>query len=85
MPKTIDPDELRKQRNRQKQKEKRLELKQLEKAKKTVEYQRMINKNRKQYGLTQKKVQLNMKSYFKQTRQAPGPASSRGSLLGKAE
>jgi hypothetical protein len=67
MPKTIDPDELRKQRNRQKQKEKRLELKQLEKAKKTVEYQRMINNNRKQYGLTQKKVQLNMKSYFKKT------------------
>ena len=73
MPKTIDPDELRKQRNRQKQKEKRLELKQLEKAKKTVEYQRMINNNRKQYGLTQKKVQLNIKSYFKKT----DPPSSR--------
>jgi len=34
MPKTIDVEELRKQRNRQKQKEKRLELKELEKAKK---------------------------------------------------
>lgn len=65
MPKTIDIEELRKQRNRQKQKEKRLELKELEKAKKTLEYQRMINNNRKEYGLKQKKVQLNMKSYFK--------------------
>ncbi|MAD26131.1 MAG: hypothetical protein CMO44_18395 [Verrucomicrobiales bacterium] len=65
MPKTIDQDELRKQRNRQKQKEKRLELKEIEKAKKTIEYQRMINNNRKEYGLKQKKVQLNMKSYFK--------------------
>ena len=65
MPKTIDQDELRKQRNRQKQKEKRLELKEIEKAKKTIEYQRMINNNRKEYGLKQKKVQLNMTSYFK--------------------
>ena len=65
MPKTIDVEELRKQRNRQKQKEKRLELKEIEKAKKTIEYQRMINNNRKEYGLKQKKVQLNMKSYFK--------------------
>ena len=65
MPKTIDQDELRKQRNRQKQKEKRLELKEIEKAKKTIEYQRMINNNRKEYGLKQRKVQLNMKSYFK--------------------
>jgi len=67
MPKTIDVEELRKQRNRQKQKEKRLELKQLEKAKKTIEYQRMINNNRKEYGLKQKKIQLNMKSYFKKS------------------
>ena len=65
MPKTIDVEELRKQRNRQKQKEKRLELKELEKAKKTIEYQRMINNNRKEYGLKQKKIQLNMKCYFK--------------------
>lgn len=65
MPKTIDVEELRKQRNRQKQKEKRLELKELEKAKKTIEYQRMINNNRKEYGMKQKKVQLNMKCYFK--------------------
>lgn len=65
MPKTSDVEEIRKQRNRQKQKEKRLELKELEKAKKTLEYQRMINNNRKEYGLKQKKVQLNMKSYFK--------------------
>ena len=67
MPKTIDVEELRKQRNRQKQKEKRLELKQLEKAKKTIEYQRMINNNRTEYGLKQKKIQLNMKSYFKKS------------------
>ena len=65
MPKTIDVEELRKQRNRQKQKEKRLELKELEKTKKTIEYQRMINNNRKEYGMKQKKVQLNIKSYFK--------------------
>ncbi len=67
MPKTIDVEELRKQRNRQKQKEKRLELKELEKAKKTIEYQRMINNNRKEYGLKQKKIQLNIKSYFKKS------------------
>lgn len=67
MPKTIDVEELRKQRNRQKQKEKRLELKKLEKAKKTIEYQRMINNNRKEYGLKQKKIQLNMTSYFKKS------------------
>lgn len=65
MPKIIDVEELKKQRNRQKQKEKRLELKELEKAKKTIEYQRMINNNRKEYGMKQKKVQLNMKCYFK--------------------
>jgi hypothetical protein len=65
MPKTIDVEELRKQRNRQKQKEKRLELKELEKAKKTIEYQRMINNNRKEYGMKQKKIQSNMKCYFK--------------------
>ena len=36
MAKTIDKEELRKQRNRQKQKEKRLELKEIEKAKKAM-------------------------------------------------
>lgn len=77
MAKTIDKEELRKQRNRQKQKEKRLELKELEKAKKTIGYQRMINNNRKQYGLKQKKVQSNMKCFFKTKKsQAPGRASS---------
>ena len=43
----------------------RLRRIEIEKAKKTIEYQRMINNNRKEYGLKQKKVQLNMKSYFK--------------------
>lgn len=58
-------EEARKQRNRAKQQAKREELKELEKAKMTVDYQRMINANRVNFGLDKKKVQKPINSFFK--------------------
>lgn len=58
-------EEARKQRNRAKQQAKREELKELEKAKMTVDYQRMINANRVNFGLDKKKVQKPISSFFK--------------------
>ena len=64
----IDEDEvakeIKRERARKKQKEKREELKQLELAKGTLEYQKKINKNRQQYGLKKRKLQGKMFSYF---------------------
>ena len=74
----IDEDEVAKQikreRARKKQKEKREELKQLELAKGTLEYQKKINKNRKQYGLKKRKLQGKMFSYL--TKKTPPSTKS---------
>ena len=58
-------EEAKKERLRQKQKEKREELKLLELQKKTVKYQKMINNNRKAFGLKKRKLQSSMQTFFK--------------------
>tara|TARA_B100001094_G_scaffold8493_2_gene7595 strand:+ start:27135 stop:27404 length:270 start_codon:yes stop_codon:yes gene_type:complete len=58
-------EEAKKARLRKKQKEKREELKLLELQKKTVKYQKMINNNRKAFGLKKRKLQSSMQTFFK--------------------
>jgi hypothetical protein len=57
--------ESKKERQRQKQQEKRQELKAVALQKKTVEYQKMINKNRQAFGLKKRKLQSNIGCFFK--------------------
>ena len=56
--------ELKREKARKKQKEKRQEMKKLELEKKTMRYQKMINENRKQFGLKKRKIQGNIGIYF---------------------
>ena len=57
--------EIKKQRLRQKQREKRQDMKQIDLQKTTVEYQKMINKNRTAFGLKKRKLQSSMYGFFK--------------------
>ena len=57
--------EIKKQRLRQKQREKRQDMKQIDLQKTTVEYQKMINKNRTVFGLKKRKLQSSMYGFFK--------------------